>query len=106
MDISDSHEYQFIMHCPYPTGYNEGIQELAHSYKQPGGKVDFDPATCDQFGQPKPGQSGPCMLKWPEVLRGGWSDPETGQVTWALCQKQCPPPPPPPPPAPPPPAEE
>jgi hypothetical protein len=111
LSINANEEYQFALHCPYPTGYNEGMQELAHSYKRPGGRVTIDPATCDERGRPMPGHSGPCKLKLPEELKGGWSDPETGSVTWALCQHHggsyrnvaygcslpSPPPPPPPP---------
>jgi hypothetical protein len=103
MSINEDHEYQFTLHCPFPQSYGDkgaSLEELAHSYKQPDGAVEFDPATCTPTGRPKPGFSGPCKLVWPEVLSGQWSD-TTGDavlyMSWALCQKQCPKPPPPPP---------
>jgi hypothetical protein len=102
MNINSAHEYQFTLHCPFPQSYGDkgaSLEELAHSYKRPGGAVEFDPATCGPLGRPKPGGSGPCTVVWPEILSGQWSD-TTGEavlfLSWALCQKQCPTPPAPP----------
>ncbi len=94
MSINEAHEYQFTLHCPGVAGGSrpESLAELAHSYKQPGGAVEFDPATCGPLGRPKPGRSGPCTLVWPEKLSGQWSDTAEGAVlfmSWELCQKQC-----------------
>ena len=93
------HQYRFTLHCPYPQDggvHGATVQELAHSYEQPGGEVTFDPNTCDQLGGPVAGHAGPCGVVWPEKLSGAWSD-TTGDATlymsWALCQHVCAPPP-------------
>lgn len=111
LEINAAHQYQFTVNCPYPTGYNTGLQELIHSYETPGGKVDLNPATCDPKGKPIPGR-GPCTLIWPEKLTGRRYEAGVASVTWALCQAhgqplkdvlaRCQPHPPPPPPPPPP----
>ena len=86
LEINERHEYQFTVNCPSPTGYNEGLQELIHSYETPGGKVDLNPATCDpKTGKPLPGR-GPCTLIWPERLKGVRNEPGVALVTWSLCQ--------------------
>jgi hypothetical protein len=88
------HQYRFTLHCPFPENgspHGESLEELAHSYEQPGGQVTFDPATCDSMGRPGPGYSGSCKLKWPAILKGSWSD-TTGEarlyMSWALCQQR------------------
>ena len=85
LEINERHEYQFTVNCPYPTGYNTGLQELIHSYETPGGRVDLNPATCNSKGQPKPGR-GPCTLVWPEKLKGHRNEAGVASVTWSLCQ--------------------